>query len=91
MLTNLIISVGVYAADVWPPTGAIPTPQHHLISLGERGREVKDISEIYTTRHIRKIVRKNFVIIMYGKGQKGFKKIVFSIPRQIKWAVPTDL
>ena len=34
MLTNLIISVGVYVADVWPQTGVIPTLQHHLILLG---------------------------------------------------------
>ena len=37
--TNLIISVGVYVADVWPSTGVIPTLQHHLISLGGEGRE----------------------------------------------------
>ena len=63
MLTNLIISVGVYVADVWFQTGVIPTLQHHLISLGERGRgNERYIFEIYTTRHIRKIARNNFII-----------------------------
>ena len=39
---------------------------------------MKDIFEMYTTRHIRKITCKNFYnIIMYGKGQKGLKKLFF--------------
>ena len=38
MLTNLIISVGVYIADVWPQTEVIPTLQQHLISLGGEGK-----------------------------------------------------
>ena len=38
MLTNLIISVGVYIADVWPQTEAIQTHQQHLISLGGEGK-----------------------------------------------------
>ena len=63
MLTNLIISVGVYVADVWLQTGVIPTHQHHLISLGgERNENERYIFEIYTTRHIRKIARKIFFI-----------------------------
>ena len=63
MLTNLIISVGVYVADVWPQNGDIPTLHHHLISLEGRGRgNERYIFEIYTTRHIRNSARKNFTI-----------------------------
>ena len=34
-----LISMGVYVGDVWPQTGVVPTLQHYLISLEERGRE----------------------------------------------------
>ena len=51
MLTNLIISVGVYVADVWPQTGVIPTLQHaaplDLVGGREEG-EMKDIFLKYT-------------------------------------------
>ena len=64
MLTNLIISLGVCVADVWPTTGVIPTLQPAPLDLvgGRKEGEMKDIFEVYTTRHIRKIARKSFII-----------------------------
>ena len=56
MLTDLMIFVGIDAADVWSCTNA-PAPLD-LVGGREEG-EMKDIFEIYTTRHIGIIARKN--------------------------------
>ena len=59
MLTNLMISVGVDAADVWSYTNA-PA----LLDLVERREE----GERYYLKYTRPSI---YNIIMYGKGQKG--------------------
>ena len=73
MLKNLMISVGVNAADVWPPTVVIPTLQHHFISQWvERGKGNERYFFKYTRPAIyEKLLVKNYNIIMNGKGQKG--------------------